>query len=94
MNVIGIEWDRSLGCLSSSGRAYARCGMALCRRVGGKGDGSMLHYRRAECKIVKCGALVKREVTVVCQVVKVAITAGTWFQSEAVNTLRAHRMAL
>ena len=39
-------------------------GMALCWRVGGKGDGSMLHYRRAECKIVKCGALVKREVTV------------------------------
>ena len=25
MNVIGIEWDRSLGRLSSSGRAYARC---------------------------------------------------------------------
>ena len=51
--------------------------MALCRRVGGKGDGSMLHYRRAEGKIVKCGALVKREVTVVCQVTKMAITGVT-----------------
>ena len=49
-------------------------GMAFCRRVGGKGDGSMLHYRRAEGKIVKCGALVKREVKVVGQVMKVAIT--------------------
>ena len=49
--------------------------MALCRRVGGKSDGSMLHYRRAEGKIVRCGALVKREVTVVGQVMKVAITA-------------------
>ena len=50
-------------------------GMALCRRVGGKGDGSMLHYRRAEGKIIKCGALVKREITVVCRVMKMAITA-------------------
>ena len=48
--------------------------MVLCQRVGGKGDGFMLHYRRAEGKIVRCGALVKREVTVVCQVVKMAIT--------------------
>ena len=35
-----------------------------------------LHYRRAEGKIIKCGALVKREVTVVGQVMKVAIVAA------------------
>ena len=101
MNVIGIEWDRSLGCLSSSGRAYARCvemrrvrGMVLCQRVGGKSDGSMLHYRRAEGKIVRCGALVKREVTVVCQVVKMAITRGNTFLTHGEYNITAHEMAL
>ena len=47
------------------------------RYAGGeeaKSDGYMLHYRRAEGKIVRCGALVKREVTVFCQVMKMAIT--------------------
>ena len=34
----------------------------------------MLHYRRAEGKIVGYGALIERDVTVFCQVVKVAIT--------------------